>query len=65
MSRSPDFLGGVTQLQQFRRLKYVAENEEGPKYPDRLRKMAEQHQAHLEVSALTFSCGDWQVEWCT
>lgn len=63
-------LGGVTQLQQFRflvipllrRLKYVAENEEGPKYPDRLRKMAEQHQAHLEVSALTFRCvGKWIV----
>lgn len=36
-------------FQQFL-LKYVAENEEGPKYPDRLRKMAEQHQAHLEVS---------------
>ena len=32
------------------RLKYVPENESGPKYPDRLRKMAEEHQAHLEVS---------------
>ena len=34
------------------RLKYVPEKETGPKYPDLLRKMAENHQAHLEVSLL-------------
>lgn len=36
-------------FQQFL-LKYVPEKETGPKYPDLLRKMAENHQAHLEVS---------------
>ena len=40
------------------RLKYVPEKETGPKYPDLLRKMAENHQAHLEVSLLEEWCSD-------
>ena len=40
------------------RLKYVPEKETGPKYPDLLRKMAENHQAHLEVSLLEKPCSD-------
>mmetsp|Transcript_32661 Transcript_32661/g.78037 ORF Transcript_32661/g.78037 Transcript_32661/m.78037 type:complete len:909 (+) Transcript_32661:3-2729(+) len=36
-------------FQQFL-MKFMAEGQDIPKYPDLLRKMAEEHQAHLEVS---------------
>ena len=39
------------------RLKYVPDGQSVPKYPDVLRKMAEEHQAHLEVSDLAMEKG--------